>query len=181
MTPNVIRLSVAFLLSASAAAPLRAQPSSAALAKELTTSLAARHLDAFAARDPQGQDAFVGALVYPDVQLLVVRARYPAPAVLDQQLAAGSYKDVYVALQSNALPDGKLFVQDMQADGLRAEPDQTVDIVYEQVVHQTVLNGNPRSREYRETLRPREAEYSRVLGLLVDALKQAPAQAGLSK
>lgn len=181
MTPNVIRLALAFLLSASAAVPLRAQPSSAALARELTTSLAARHLEAFAARDPQAQDAFVAVLVYPDVQLLVVRARYPAPAALDQQLAAGSYRDVYVALQSNALPDGKLFVQDMQADGLRAEADQTVDILYEQVVHQTVLNGNPRSREYRETLRTKDVEYSRVLGLLVDALKQVPAPSGVSR
>lgn len=175
MTPNVIRLAIAFLLSVSATLPALAQPTSASLARELTTSLAARHLDAFAARDPEAPDAFVAALVYPDVQLLVVRARYPAPAALDQQLAAGKYRDVYVALQGNALPDGKFFVQDMQGDGLRAEADQTVDIVYEQAVHQTILNGNPRSREYRETLQTKDAEYSRMLRLLTDALKAAPA------
>ncbi len=181
MTPNVTQVTLAVLFSASVAGTALAQPTSAGLARELSATLAARHVEAVAARDPEAPDAFVAALLYPDVQLLVVRARYPVPAALDPQLAAGQHREVYVALQSNALPDGKLFVQDMQADGLRADADQTADIVYERGVDQTVLNGNPRSREYKEMLAAKDAEYSRVLQLLVDALKaSAPPSAGAS-
>jgi hypothetical protein len=170
-------MTVALVLAMSAATPVLAQPTSAALARELTSTLAARHLDAFAARDPQAPDGFAAALVYPDVQLLVVSARYPAPAVLQQQLDAGQFRDVYVALQTNPIAANKLFVQDMQADGLRADNDQTADIVYEEVVNQTVLSGDVKSSEYRRTLSSKDPAYSRVLRVLLDALKTAPESA----
>lgn len=170
-------LTLTLVLTASVAAPAVAQPSSAALARELAATLTARHSDAFAAPDPEAADGFVAALLYPDVQLLVVAARYPAPAALRQQLEAQRYRDVYVALQSNPIPEGKLFVQDMQADGLRASDRQTADIVYEQVVNQTILNGDPKSAEYRKTLASKDQSYARVLRVLIDAAKAAP-QAG---
>src|SRR4051794_13596704 len=105
MTGSLARLTLAFVLTASAAAPALAQPSSAALARELVATLTARHLDAFAARDPEAADGFVAALLYPDVQLLVVGGRTAAPAVIRQQLEQRRFHDVYVALQSNAIPE----------------------------------------------------------------------------
>jgi hypothetical protein len=180
MKLTLARMTVALALATSAATPVMAQPASAALARELTSTLAARHLDAFAVRDPQVPDGFVAALAYPDVQLLVVSARYPAPAALQQQLDAGQFRDVYVALQSNPIADSKLFVQDMQADGLRADNDQTADIVYEKVVNQTVLQGDVKSREYRRTLSSKDDAYSRALQVLLDALKAAPESAVLN-
>lgn len=167
-------MTLTLVLTASVAVPAAAQPSSAALARELVSTLTARHIDAFAAPDPEAADGFVAALLYPDVQLLVVAARYPAPGALRQQLEARRYRDVYVALQSNPIPDSKLFVQDMQADGLRASDRQTADIVYEQVVNQTILNGDTKSAKYRDTLARKDAVYGRVLRVLLDAAKGAP-------
>ncbi|MBS1817613.1 MAG: hypothetical protein JSU08_06775 [Acidobacteria bacterium] len=175
MHTGVVRTLAALALATSAAAPVLAQPASAALARELTTTLAARHLDAFAARDPQAADGFVAALLYPNVQLLVVSGRYPAPDALAAQLQAGRFQEAYAALQGNAVPDSKLFVQDMQADGLRGDADQTPDIVYEKVVTQTILNGNPKSGDYRKTLKSKDEAYSRALQVLLEALKSQPA------
>jgi hypothetical protein len=156
------------------AAPAAAQPSSAALAKQLTAAMAAQNLDAFAAQDPQAPDGFVAVLAYPNVQLLVMGARYPVPAALQQQLKAHQYKDVYSALQMNGIKDSRVFVQDMQADGLRATDQQTADIVYEKMVDQTVLSGDTDKSEYRRTLTAKDTEYSRMLNVLLDALQQQP-------
>jgi hypothetical protein len=180
---RLVRRSVARLLGAcavllSCAVPASAQPSSAALARELTAALQAQKLDAFAARDPQSPDAFVAALVYPDVQLLVISGRYPAPALLEQQIKAGKYRDVYSALQMNAIKESKLFVQDRQAAGLRADEDQTADVVYEQAVTQTILSGDPGKSDYKRTLSDKDAGYSRMLKVLVDALHAQPQQPG---
>jgi methylmalonyl-CoA mutase cobalamin-binding subunit len=140
----------------------------------LTTALTTRHLDAFAAPDPATPDGFVAALLYPGVQMLVVSGRYPAPATLNQQIAAGHYKDVYSALQGNAVPDSKLFVQDMGLDGLRSSRDQIADIVYDKVVNQTVLSGDVGDSHYRQALGKFDPAYSHALKVLLDAVNARP-------
>jgi hypothetical protein len=168
------RLTLALFLTASVAAPILAEPASGPLVQELTTALTARHLDVFAARDPEAADRFVAALVYPNVQILLVTGRYPVPAALDPLLAAGSYRDVYLAMQSNALPDSKLFIHDMGADGLRVKEKQLADVVYEKVVNQTVLSGNVDDGAYKKRLSDVDAEYARALKILIDALQKTP-------
>ena len=174
MQTMMARAILAVVFAASAATPVLAQPSSAALAKELTAALTTRHLDAFAARDTEAADAFVAALVYPEVQLLVVSARYPVPAHLAQMLAAANYKDAYSALYGSGVPASKLFVQDMGADGLRSEERQTVDIVYRKDAHQTILSGDVDDADYRKNLAAADAEYSRVLRALLAGVAAAP-------
>ena len=61
---------------------------SAPIAHRLATVLAERHLDAIASADPSSPDRFVAALLYPDVQLLVVGGRYAAPEAMRAQIAA---------------------------------------------------------------------------------------------
>jgi hypothetical protein len=165
----VIRLTLAVLFAASTASPAQSQPASAKLAQELTATLVARHLDAFAARDPAAADRFVAAMVYPKVQLLVVAGRYSAPAALDASFAAANYRDIYAALQS-AAPDSRVFVQDMGADGLRFEDKQRGDVVYEKVDTQTVFSGNVDDGDYKRKLAKADAAYSQMLQILVDAL-----------
>src|SRR5438128_1500149 len=79
------------------------------LARQLTALAAAQHLDAIAAPDPAAPDRFVAALIFPGSQLLVVSARYPAPALLIQQIGARNYRDVYLAVQQSGLREGKVF------------------------------------------------------------------------
>jgi hypothetical protein len=145
-------------------------------AGELTALLQQQHLNAVAAKDPTAPDRYVAALFFPDVQLLVVSARYPAPALLQQQLDQKQYQEVYAALQGAGIPDSKRFVQDLKADGLHAKPADAVDIVYEHVTDQMIFDGNPgghkmTEKAYTEKLVSTDAEYSRVLALLVDQVK----------
>ena len=168
MVAMVVRSTLAVMFAASMASPAQSQPASAKLAQELTATLAARHLDAFAARDPAAADRFVAALVYPKVQLLVVAGRYPAPAALDASFAAANYRDIYTALQG-AAPD-RMFVQDMGADGLRFEDKQRGDVVYEKVDIQTVFSGDVGDGDYKRKLAKEDAVYSQMLQVLVDAL-----------
>src|ERR1700680_3454586 len=147
-------------------------------AGELTALLQQQHLNAVAAKDPTAPDRYVAALFFPDVQLLVVSARYPAPALLQQQLDQKQYQEVYAALQGAGIPDSKRFVQDLKADGLHAKPADAVDIVYEHVTDQMIFDGNPGSHKmtekaYTEKLVRTDSEYSRVLALLVDQIKGA--------
>jgi hypothetical protein len=170
MVAMVIRLTLAVMFAASTPSPAQSQPASAKLAQELTATLAARHLDAFAARDPAAADRFVAALVYPKVQLLVMAGRSSAPARLDASIAATNYREVYAALQSSAAPDTRMFVQDMGADGLRFEDKQRGDVVYEKVVTQTVFSGDVDEGDYKRKLAVADAAYSQMLQVLVDAL-----------
>lgn len=156
------------------AAPVPAQASrSTALAAELSDLLAQRGLDAVAAVDPQGPDRFVAALLFPKVQLLVVSAKYPAPALAQQQIASKAYRDVYMGLQQAGATEGKIFFQDLGADGLS---DAAVDILYEDVVKQTVFDGDPEKHNmtkaaYQQKVADADASYSRLLSLLINELK----------
>jgi hypothetical protein len=155
-------------------APLR----SPALAAELTDLLTQHQLDAVAAADPEAPDRFVAALVFPNVQLLVVSAKYPAPTLILQQIAAKAYRDAYMALQQSGISDGKVFVQDLAADGLRGEDAQGVDVLYENVVNQTLFDGAPEKRKmtksaYDQKVQASDATYSRMLTLLINQLKGA--------
>jgi hypothetical protein len=147
-------------------------------AGELTALLQQQHLNAVAAEDPTAPDRYVAALFFPDVQLLVVSARYPAPALLQQQFDQEQYQEVYTALQGAGIPDSKRLVQDLKADGLHAKPADAVDTVYEHVTDQIIADGNPgghkmTEKAYTEKLVSTDAEYSRVLALLVDQVKGA--------
>jgi hypothetical protein len=152
---------------------------SPALAAELTTLLQQQKLDAIAAADPDAPDRFVAALAFPKVQLLVVSAKYPAPTLVQQQIATKAYRDAYLALQQSGIADGKVFVQDLGADGLSGSDAQGVDVVYENVVNQTVFDGAPEKHKltksaYDEKLEASDATYSRMLTLLIDQLKGTP-------
>jgi hypothetical protein len=122
------------------APPSRSAGPAAALVKLMTD----QGLDAIAARDPNEPGRYIAALCFPGVQLLVVSAKYPAPAALDLILSKRAFRDVYMDLQGPAARDGRFFVQDMQADGLTARPDNhaPADIVYENGVKTLVMNGD---------------------------------------
>jgi hypothetical protein len=170
----LVRLTLAVLVAASTAAPSFAQVSSGTLAKELVAALSTRQLDAFAAKDPAATDAFVAALAYPGVQLLVVSARVANPGQIEAMVKAADYRGVYSLLEGNGIPESKLFVQDMGADGLREDADQRVDVVYEKAAKPLMFSGNVRDDDYRRQLATTDAAYARALRVLLEAARPAP-------
>src|SRR5262245_53013936 len=107
----VARASVGGLLAVMLSAPVGAQePKSAALAKQLAAALDSAKLDSIAAKDPSAPDVFVAAFYFPGVQLIVVSAKYTAPALLNEKLDKKEYKEIYSDLNSASVPDSKVFI-----------------------------------------------------------------------
>jgi hypothetical protein len=170
-----IAAAAALIVTTAAAAEFR----SGALARELTTLMSAQKLAAIAAKDPDAPDRYVAALAFPQAQLLVVAARYSVPQVLDAHIAQRKYDEVYAALQQSSFPESKVFFQDLKADGLHPTADGGVDVMYEQVVHQTIFDGNPGKQKlsnaaYAEKVAAADALYSRLLTLLIAQVKANP-------
>jgi len=170
------------LLVASFASPLlstvSAQDSrSAALARELTTLLEQKKLDSIAARAPSGADQFVAALFFPG-QLLVVSARYTAPPVLMERIARNEYRDVYIDLNSAGVPESRILITDLGADGLKPrreanQPFDTQDVNGKGIS----FDGNWREdkmseEEYMKVFAQADQNYTAALEVLIGALKK---------
>ena len=152
------------------------QTQSASAAAELSALMNAKKADVVAAVDPGEADRFVAAMVFPGVQLLVMSARYDAPAVLRDQIAKRQYADVYAALQQSSIQDSRIFFQDLKADGLHLKPGAGVDVMYERVVNQTIFDGNPTKQKmseaaYAEKFKAADTAYSHMLTLLVQQVR----------
>ena len=102
---------------------------SALAAKQLVQALDAAKIQSIAIADPDTPGVFVAALYIPGTQLLVVSAKYAAPALLVDRITAKDYQSVYVDLQSASVRGSKVFIMDQGADGLVAKPggDQPAD------------------------------------------------------
>lgn len=134
------------------ASPVSAQTSaSMAPAEELAALMTAGKMDAIAAQHPSEPDRFVAALYFPGT-LLVVSARYSAPSLLVTRLENGEYRDTYVELNGAALPDSKIFVQDVGANGLMSSSGNADS--YETGGTNVVFN-----REWRDQSLPSEEDY----------------------
>ena len=100
---------------------------SAALAEELAQLLNDAQLDAIAAKDSEGTDRYVAALAFPG-QLIVVSARYEVPMYVEAKISNGEYREVYLDLNGASIPDTKVLITDVGADGLM-RGDETADMV----------------------------------------------------
>ena len=100
---------------------------SAALAEELAQLLNGAQLDAIAAKDSEGTDRYVAALAFPG-QLIVVSARYEVPMYVEAKISNGEYREVYLDLNGASIPDTKVLITDVGADGLMSG-DETADMV----------------------------------------------------
>jgi hypothetical protein len=146
------------------------------LAHQLTALAVRQHLGAVAAKDPNAPDRFVAALVFPDVQLLVVSARYGTPSIIEDQLAKKAYSDVYAALNQVADKSTLIFVHDLKADGLHVKSEGSVDILYEGVAAKTVFGGGPGGQKlsddaYEAKFATADSLYCHMLTALIDQIK----------
>lgn len=174
----------AYLLVAAAFAVLSVAPAasaqtgtSSALAQELTKLLEKGQLDAIAAVMPDGADTFVAAMFIPG-QLMVISAEYTAPALLREKIDKKQYRDVYVDLNSASKPNTRMFVEDLNADGLALEPEGNLGFdTYDKGGKSIGFDGDWRKRklsedEYRKTFADAEQQYTKMLTALLEQVKK---------
>jgi len=151
---------------------------SAAVAKSLTAALDQAKLSAIAAADPASPGVYVAALYYPGAELLVVQAKYSAPAAMDATLTSKDYREAYVDLNGAAEPGTKIFIEDLKADGLNANPgnDQPFDS-YDATSQKAQFNHDWKAQkmsedEYKKLFATADQQYTHMLTLLLDELKK---------
>ena len=125
MTLTIHRLRGLALAAALVLAPAvaMAQDSkSASPVTELVKMLDSMKLDSFAVKGLAANE-YVGALYFPGTQLLVVSAKFDTPYRADSLIGMKNYRDLYIELNSASVPNSKVFVSDLSANGLRAKKD----------------------------------------------------------
>jgi hypothetical protein len=146
-------------------------------AVELVRLMTERQLSTIAADDPAEDGRFVAAMHIPGSQLLLIRTRYAAPALLRTRIAAGDFQQIYIDLHAAGERDGRLFIMDFGADGLAADgADGTrFDISWRDALEQTMYNGKWQEQklseaDYRKRFADQAQSYAEALGVLVTAL-----------
>jgi hypothetical protein len=152
---------------------------SAALAKELVAMLDQAKASTFAAKDPAKEDEYVAAMYFPGSQLLVVTAKYSVPIYVNEKLGRKEYMEVYIDLNSASVPASKIFVSDLQANGLVARPEegQAFD-TFEEGGKATPFDRNWKKRDmteedYMKAFASADERYSRMLSILIAQIKKS--------
>jgi len=172
-------VSLAILFAVMLGGPAAAQESkSAALAKQLAAALDAAKIDSVAAADPSEPGTFVAVLYFPNTQFLAVSAKYTVPQLLNDRLAKKEYRDVYIDLNSASVPQSKIFIEDVSADGLKAkrEENQPYD-TFEMGGKRTAFDSEWKKQklteqEYMKVFSTADDQYSRILMALLSQLKK---------
>jgi hypothetical protein len=171
------RLVLATGLLVALASPAFAQdPQSAAPARELAQQLSAKKLDSFAVRLPDSQDQFAAALTLPG-QLIVVWATFSAPAVLNEKIIKGEFREVYIDLNSASDPQSRRIITDLGADGVRrGQKNQPAD-AYDVGTTSVRFDGSWREdkmseKDYMKAHADADAAYAQILGVMLEELKK---------
>lgn len=181
----VVALVAAGEARARAQAPAPPASASATKAKELVGLLQAKKLEAIAARYPGEAGRYLAALLVPNAQLLVVSASYTRPEDIEYYLYQKEFMNAYVNLNSSALAEKRLFIEDALHDGLVALPGKSLahDSVTSGTTRQ-VFDGDfldPRRRnppkkisqeDYLKAFAAADEQYTKLLGVLIDELKK---------
>ncbi|WP_239493102.1 hypothetical protein [Luteitalea sp. TBR-22] len=169
------------MVAAGATAQPAAGGGTAAIARELSAALASQGAPGaprfIAAEDPKDPTRFVAAMLLPDLQLMVVSAAYKAPVLLRERVLTRKYQEAYQDLHAASVPEGKVVIEDLLANGLAVKParNQAPDVAT--IGGRTVsFDGQWRKAripeaEYTAAFASAEQEYTRLLGLLVAQAK----------
>jgi hypothetical protein len=176
MVNTCAALFVSAILAVPTAAPAQ-DAKSPELVKQLTQMLDQKKLEAIAGADSKNLGTYVAALYFAGTQLLVVSGKYSAPPLLNEKIAKKDYRDVYIDLNSASVAGSKIFVMDLNADGLVAKPgdNQGTDSV-EQAGKMVSFDGDWKKgklseADYLKAFGDADAAYSHVLELLIAQLK----------
>ena len=176
---NLNRLAIAvILLTVGTATPELRQFASTDAARDFVYVLERTGVNTIAAVDPADPGAFVAALYVGGRDLMVIRARHPAVRALGDHVAARQDVRVFDALRATPTPEGKLYVRDVNANGiLSAAPAATdVDVASQDGRPQIHFNGDFESQglsaaEYDARLAAADAEYARLVKILTAAVR----------
>ena len=157
------------------------QGQSSKAATALVSLMKSQGVDVAAAPDPSHPGRFIAALLIPDVQLLVIAANSKTPEYVAAQISQRQFREVYTTLNATAVPDTKLFFQDMGCDGL-TNSDGGIDVMYEHGKDQTIFDRDWKRQkiskaDYEAKAEKADGEYSQMLALLTQSLQPAPAAA----
>ena len=160
-----------------------AQPAAntATSVKELGSLLAAAGAPGgarfIAAEDPTDPARFVAAMLLPDLQLIVVSAAYRAPVLLRERVLTRKYQDAYQDLHAASIPEGKVVIEDLLANGLTVKPLKgqgpdvaTLDgrtVTFDGLWRKARLS----EADYTAAFTKAEQEYGRLLALLIAQAK----------
>jgi hypothetical protein len=150
---------------------------SAVTTRELVTAMTIQKITAFAVQDPATPTRFVAALLFPETQLLIVGAASTSADYITAQIAQKQYAEVYAALHASAVPETKLFFQDMGCDGLSRDGEQ-VDVMYDESDRQVLFDGKGKAsglskNEYAAKFGAAETQYTAMVTLLLKSLHAA--------
>ena len=175
-THLVIGLLMLVVMSTAAAAQ---EAKSAALAKELTTLLDGAKLTAIAAKDPSDPDAFVAAMYFSGSQLLIVAAKYTPAVLLNEKVAKKDYQEIYIDLNSASVASTRVFLEDLGADGLKADHDEGAGFdSLDRGGKRTIFDADWKKDQkltddqYAKLFTDADAIYSRLLQALISQAKK---------
>jgi hypothetical protein len=178
LLPRVVFCPLVALICLSPVVASAQDSKSAPLAKQLAAALEEGKLDSIAAKDPSAPDAFVAALYFPGMQLLVISGKYSVPQLLTERVGRKEYRDVYLDLNGASIADTKVFIEDPGADGLRAkrEDNQAFDQC-EMAGKRTMFNGDWKTQkmseqDYMKTYTAADDRYSQILTALLAQAKK---------
>ena len=120
----------------------------------------------------------MAALYFQGGQLLVVSAKYSAPALLTAKLAKKDYRDIYIDLNAASVAGSKIFVMDQTCDGLVAKPGDNAPDTWEEGPKTTVFDGDWKKAkmsedEYTKAFAGADERYARILTLLADQARKS--------
>jgi hypothetical protein len=161
----------AVLLAVSGAAQSSSDP-----AAELVRLMNERKMTAVSAPDPADEGRFVAAMLAGQ-QLLVISARYSAPALLRERIVKNEHQQVYGDLHGAGDRQGRVFVIDSGADGLNLARESN-DVCWRDGETQTIFNMDWKGQklkeaDYRRTYEADDKAYTAMLMTLIGATKGA--------
>lgn len=161
-----------------ASVPVASQSTSTSAVGELAALLDRGKLDSVAARVPGTEDTFVAALYVPGQQLILVSGRYAAPTLLREKLLGQRYREVYQDLYGASDPASRWVVEDLRADGLRADrgKDGPFDVYTRGGGAPVFFDGQWKRHKlsedaYRDAFQQADTSYAQMIGVLITALK----------
>ena len=178
MKPVAVGCVAGLLLLSLSGQALAQESKSAPLAKQVAAALDGAKLDAIAAKDPGAPDVFFGALYFPGVQLLVVAAKYSVPQLLVEKIVKKEYRDVYIDLNSASIPESKVFIEDLGADGLKPQRDSNQPFdTCETGSKRTSFNSDWKAQkmseqDYLKAFSTADERYAEILTALLMQLKK---------
>jgi len=170
---TLLTATLAVALAVPAAAEDAKASKSSVQAAALAKQLAQAKLQYIATKDPTEPGRFLAAMHLPGGQMMLVSAKYGAPALLNEKVLLGKFEDAYIDLNSASEAATRIIIEDIRADGfaLTKSKDMMRDS-FEANGKRVIFDFDWRKQklteaEYFSTLEAADAQYARMLTLLI--------------